>query len=203
MINCCYWFQMVEYLKIKEGFISQLLYHLRTSAIMDLIVKLVTCVENKNSRLEIAQVILTLMVLLNLNQPSHFLSVVVFRKLCRTLNGSVIDEQRHRYSWQCSHTALRFIATVAWDARPKSGQWRQHGQCQRRTHRSWSHSLLPWIVTTKFYIFIRWFLIVNFFLRKCTVDLLLDHMLGAGASESSIVNGVTIILALLEVRRPP
>ena len=48
---------MLEYLKNKEGFMSQLIHHLRTSAIMDLIVKLVTCVENKNSRLEIAQVI--------------------------------------------------------------------------------------------------------------------------------------------------
>ena len=48
---------MLEYLKIKEGFMSQLILHLRTSAIMDLIVKLVTCVENKNSRLDIAQVI--------------------------------------------------------------------------------------------------------------------------------------------------
>lgn len=47
---------MLEYLKKKEGFLSQLLKHLRTSAIMDLVLKLVTCVENKNSRLEIAHV---------------------------------------------------------------------------------------------------------------------------------------------------
>lgn len=47
---------MLEYLKTKEGFLSQLLKHLRTSAIMDLVLKLVTCVENKNSRLEIAHV---------------------------------------------------------------------------------------------------------------------------------------------------
>lgn len=51
---------MLEYLKTKEGFLSQLLKHLRTSAIMDLVLKLVTCVENKNSRLEIAQVIFLL-----------------------------------------------------------------------------------------------------------------------------------------------
>ena len=47
---------MLEYLKTKEGFLPQLLKHLGTSAIMDLVLKLVTCVENKNSRLEIAQV---------------------------------------------------------------------------------------------------------------------------------------------------
>lgn len=47
---------MLQYLKPKEGFLSQLLKHLGTSAIMDLVLKLVTCVENKNSRLEIAQV---------------------------------------------------------------------------------------------------------------------------------------------------
>lgn len=49
---------MIEYLKAKEGFLSQLLKHLRTSAIMDLILKLVTCVENKNTRIEISQVTL-------------------------------------------------------------------------------------------------------------------------------------------------
>ena len=47
---------MLEYLKTKVGFLPQLLKHLGTSAIMDLVLKLVTCVENKNSRLEIAQV---------------------------------------------------------------------------------------------------------------------------------------------------
>lgn len=51
---------MLEYLKTKEGFLSQLLKHLRTSAIMDLVLKLITCVENKNSRLEIAQVLIVL-----------------------------------------------------------------------------------------------------------------------------------------------
>lgn len=47
---------MLEYLKTKEGFLTQILKHLRTSAIMDLVLKLVTCVENRQSRLEIAQV---------------------------------------------------------------------------------------------------------------------------------------------------
>lgn len=47
---------MLEYLKAKEGFLSQLLKHLRTSAIMDLVLKLVTCVENRSSRIDIAQV---------------------------------------------------------------------------------------------------------------------------------------------------
>jgi len=50
---------MPEYLKTKEGFLSQLLKHLRTSAIMDLVLKFVTCVENKSSRLDIAQVRIT------------------------------------------------------------------------------------------------------------------------------------------------
>lgn len=50
--------QMLEYLKNKEGFLSQLLKHLQTSAIMDLLLKLVTCVENRTSKLEISQVCL-------------------------------------------------------------------------------------------------------------------------------------------------
>lgn len=35
------------------------------------------------------------------------------------------------------------------------------------------------------------------------VDLLLANMLGSELSESSIVHGITVLLTLLEVRRPP
>lgn len=35
------------------------------------------------------------------------------------------------------------------------------------------------------------------------VDLLLGHMLSNEVSESSIVHGITVLLTLLEVRRPP
>ena len=47
---------MIEYLRTKEGFLLQLLKHLKTSAIMDLILKLVTSVENRNLRVDISQV---------------------------------------------------------------------------------------------------------------------------------------------------
>ena len=65
--------KMLEYLKAKEGFLPRLLTHLRTSAIMDLVLKLVTCVENRSSRLEIAQVfILNMTLMLFLKLMSHF-----------------------------------------------------------------------------------------------------------------------------------
>ena len=48
---------MLEYLKNKEGFLSQLLKHIETSAIMDLLCKLVTSIENKTSKFEFAQVV--------------------------------------------------------------------------------------------------------------------------------------------------
>ena len=41
------------------------------------------------------------------------------------------------------------------------------------------------------------------FNRKAMVDLLLEHMLAGELGESSIVHGITVLLTLLEVRRPP
>ena len=38
---------------------------------------------------------------------------------------------------------------------------------------------------------------------KAMIDLLLDHLLSGELSESSIVHGVTVLLTLLEIRRPP
>ena len=38
---------------------------------------------------------------------------------------------------------------------------------------------------------------------KSTVDLLLEQILCGGVTESSLVHGITVLLTLLEVRRPP
>jgi len=40
------------------------------------------------------------------------------------------------------------------------------------------------------------------FFRKETVQLLLKHMFDNGICESVIVNGISVLLALLEIRRP-
>ena len=43
---------MVEFLKAKEDFVGQLLHHLGTSAIMDLLLRLITCIESTECRNE-------------------------------------------------------------------------------------------------------------------------------------------------------
>jgi len=156
--------KMLEYLKIKEGFMSQLIQHLRTSAIMDLIVKLVTCVENKNSRLEIAQwlcsehIVERMMGLLSTSKDSD-VHVNVATLLCDLLR---LLRDMHAQN-------------LANDVNMDNGS-------------SEPTEVDPILCCLE---------------SKCTVDLLLEHMLGADATESSIVNGVTILLILLEVRRPP
>ncbi len=42
--------QMLEFLKGKEDFIGQLLHHIGTSAIMDLLLRLITCIESPTVR---------------------------------------------------------------------------------------------------------------------------------------------------------
>ena len=41
---------MVEFLQGKEDFVGQLLHHLGTSAIMDLLLRLITCIEAQDTR---------------------------------------------------------------------------------------------------------------------------------------------------------
>lgn len=156
--------KMLEYLKNKEGFMSQLIHHLRTSAIMDLIVKLVTCVENKNSRLEIAQ---------------WLCSENVVERVIGLLSTSK-DSDVHANVATLLCDLLRLLRDM-------------HAQNLANDVNMDNGSSEPTEVDP----------ILCCLESKCTVDLLLEHMLGADATESSIVNGVTILLILLEVRRPP
>lgn len=41
---------MVDFLKGKDGFVTHLLQHIGTSAIMDLLLRLITCVEGPETR---------------------------------------------------------------------------------------------------------------------------------------------------------
>ena len=45
-----YLLQMLEFLKSKDDFMGQLLRHLGTSAIMDLLLRLITCIEATDTR---------------------------------------------------------------------------------------------------------------------------------------------------------
>ena len=44
---------------------------------------------------------------------------------------------------------------------------------------------------------------VNCIHRKAIVDHLLEKILGSDVCESSIVHGITVLLTILEIRRPP
>jgi hypothetical protein len=49
-------FQMVEFLQSKDDFVGTLLSHIGTSAIMDLLVRLITCIECPEIRLSVITV---------------------------------------------------------------------------------------------------------------------------------------------------
>ena len=63
---CCYvqnWYsyqytclQVIEYIKSKPKFTSLLLTHLATSAVMDLLLRLITCVDGTENKLNILTV---------------------------------------------------------------------------------------------------------------------------------------------------
>ena len=59
-------FQTLEFLRSKEDFIGQLLHHLGTSAIMDLLLRLITCIESPELRMDAISVSLSALLLYNL-----------------------------------------------------------------------------------------------------------------------------------------
>ena len=48
--------QVIEYIKVKEGFTGLLLTHIATSAVMDLLLRLITCVEGTENKQNILTV---------------------------------------------------------------------------------------------------------------------------------------------------
>ena len=53
--------QVIEYIKVKEGFTGLLLTHIATSAVMDLLLRLITCGEGTENKQNILTVICSLM----------------------------------------------------------------------------------------------------------------------------------------------
>lgn len=144
--------QVLEFLKSKENCISLLLKHLGTSAIMDLMLKLITHVEG----VEMKQNIL-----------NWLDSQQVVQCLIALLEPSV-DPERH-----CN--AAQLICDVI-----KMSRENQHTS----TERSDPDPILNTIEAPE------------------TVKQLLDHMLGKEKSESSIVGGISVLLALLDCSKP-
>lgn len=142
----------LDFIKSKQDFLGSVLKHLGTSAIMDLLLRLVTCVESEELRAQI---------LAWLNE-----SQLVERLI--GLIDPTADEEFHCNSSQSLCDIIRLS--------------REHMYTMQESAQE-----DPLLSTLE---------------RKETVQLLLQHMFGKEINESVIVNGISVLLALLEIRRP-
>ncbi|KAJ8919864.1 hypothetical protein NQ315_006393 [Exocentrus adspersus] len=141
--------QVLDFLKAKDTFISLLLKHLGTSAIMDLMLKLMTQVEGVEMRQNI----------LNWLDSQRIMQSLV------SLLDPKIDKERH---YNVAQLLCDFIR-IARDTQRNS------------TERADPDPLLNSLESTE------------------TVTLLLDNALKEERSESAVVGGIQVLLALLDV----
>nr|XP_039253529.1 serine/threonine-protein phosphatase 6 regulatory subunit 3-like isoform X1 [Styela clava] len=142
----------LEYIKSQDDFLASVLKHLGTSAIMDLLLRMVTCVEAADLRAQVLS-------WLNENQ------------LVQRLIGLIdpeYDEELHCNSAQSLCDIIRLS--------------REHMYTMQESAQDDP--------------------LLNTLEREETVSLLLHHMFDGELVESVIVNGISILLALLEIRRP-
>nr|CAB3265861.1 serine/threonine-protein phosphatase 6 regulatory subunit 3 [Phallusia mammillata] len=142
----------LEFIKTKSDFLGSVLKHLGTSAIMDLLLRLVTCVEAVDLRAQVLS-------WLNENQ--------LVERLIALIDPSV-DENFHCNSAQSLCDIIRLS--------------REHMYTMQESAQDDP--------------------LLNTLEKKETVQLLLKHMFDNGVCESVIVNGISVLLALLEIRRP-
>lgn len=140
-----------EFLQTKD-FVNQIMGHLKTSAIMDLLLRLVTCPENSELRLEI----------LNwLNQQQAIPRLM-------SLIDPNIDEERHCNASQALCDIIRM-------ARERQQQMQEKLE---------SDPLLQTIESAE------------------AITTLLSHIFNGTKNESALVNGILVLLTLLEVKKP-
>nr|XP_002131688.1 serine/threonine-protein phosphatase 6 regulatory subunit 3 isoform X1 [Ciona intestinalis] len=142
----------LDYIKSRPDFLGTVLKHLGTSAIMDLLLRLVTCVEAVDLRAQ---------VLSWLNEKN------LVERLISLIDPSQ-DEDFHCNSAQSLCDIIRLS--------------REHMYTLQESAQDDP--------------------LLNTLERKETVQLLLKHMFDGGISESVTINGISVLLALLEIRRP-
>nr|XP_022915839.1 serine/threonine-protein phosphatase 6 regulatory subunit 3 isoform X1 [Onthophagus taurus] len=143
--------QVLDFLKAKENFITLLLNHLGTSAIMDLTLKLMTQVEGVEMR-------------------QNILNWLDSQQIVQSLVGLLdpkVDKERH---YNVAQLLCDFVKTARDNQR-------------NSTERNDPDPLL------------------NTLESPDTVSLLLDHILGNEKIESSIVGGIQVLLALLDIHK--
>jgi len=164
--------QVIEYIKVKEGFTGLLLTHIGTSAVMDLLLRLITCVEGTENK----QNVLTwlnderlIQRVLALFSPPEFPPGDGGGGVETELSTSNSVGEQHDNAGQL----LVEIIRVSRDAQITATS-------TERFHN-------PLLATAE---------------SQDMVHLLLGYMLDGPVVESAIVNGVEVLLALLEIRRP-
>ncbi|XP_042351456.1 serine/threonine-protein phosphatase 6 regulatory subunit 2 [Plectropomus leopardus] len=144
--------QVISFLRRKEGFLSLVLKHIDTSAMMDVLLRLISCVEPPPLRLE---------TLIWLNEE----------KLAQRLIELIHPERDEERQSNASQTLCDIIRL----SRDQANQLQEISQ---------PDPLLTVLES-----------------QEC-VEQLLQNMFSAECTESCIVNGIQVLLTLLEIRRP-
>jgi len=159
--------QVIEYIKAKEGFTGRLLTHIGTSAVMDLLLRLITCVEGTDNK----QNILTW-----LNDER------LIQRVLGLLTPSGFGEGGgggNNGDSQVSH--------LAGEEHDNAGQLMVEIIRLSRDAQMTEYFHNPLMNTAE---------------SPDMVQLLLGYMLDGPVQESTIINGVEVLLALLEIRSP-
>uniref|UniRef100_A0A8C2WPG1 Protein phosphatase 6 regulatory subunit 2 n=1 Tax=Cyclopterus lumpus TaxID=8103 RepID=A0A8C2WPG1_CYCLU len=144
--------QVISFLRRKEGFLSLVLKHIDTSAMMDVLLRLISCVEPPPLRLE---------TLIWLNEEK------LAQRLIELIHPGR-DEERQSNASQTLCDIIRL-------SRDQANQLQEISQ---------PDPLLTVLES-----------------QEC-VEQLLQNMFSAESTESCIINGIQVILTLLEIRRP-
>ncbi|XP_072017770.1 serine/threonine-protein phosphatase 6 regulatory subunit 3-A-like isoform X3 [Amphiura filiformis] len=142
---------VVQHMKSKEDSIGVLLNHLGTSAMMDLILRLITCIESPEVRLNLLQ-------WMNENK---------FIERLADLIDPETTEDKHSNAAQTLCDIIRLT-------REHMSQLQEIAECD------------PLLSTLE---------------KEDTVSELLDHMFHGDKCESALVNGISVLLSLLEFKK--
>jgi len=188
--------QVIEYVKAKQGFVGLLLTHLATSAVMDLLLRLITCVEGTENK----QNILTW-----LNDERLIPRVVALLSPPAAPDGGgrpppVEDSAAPVEGVEGAAPPADGAEGEGASPAPPVADTESHdnvGQLLVEIIRNSRDAQITATAAERFH---------NPLLASAespdTVRLLLGHMLDSPPVESTIVNGVEVLLALLEIRKP-
>merc|ERR1719400_1573433 len=187
--------QVIEYIKVKQGFTGLLLTHIATSAVMDLLLRLITCVEGTENK----QNILTW-----LNEEQLIQKVVSLLAPPAVVDGGGESMEEGEEKESSAGEAVEESSAEASEESPPlavfyppSEAHDNAGQLLVEIIRVSRDAQITATAAERF---------ANPLLNTAEspemVNQLLANMLDGRPEESAIVNGVEVLMALLEIRRP-